>query len=469
MTKDLTIGNPERTLLRFTLPMFVSVAFQQFYNMADSLIAGRFAGEDALAAVGASYPITMIFMAIAVGCNIGCSVVISNLFGAKRMDEMKTAISTTLISAFVLSGILTVAGVVLTSPMMRMIQTPANIFADAALYLRIYTGGFLFLFLYNVCTGVFQSLGDSNTPLCFLIGSSVCNILLDLLFVAVFHWGVAGVAWATFLAQGAACLLAFFTLLRRITKIQDSGKAKRFSLPMLGRIGKMAIPSILQQSFVSVGNLFIQGIINSYGSSVIAGYSAAIKLNTFAITAFTTMSNGLSSFTAQNIGAKKNDRVSRGYRAGNLMILCFALPFCLLFVFAGRSMVGLFMTSESETALSVGVEFLRIISPFYFAVGIKLIADGVLRGAGNVVLFMISTFSDLITRVVLAFVLSASLGVVGIWISWPVGWVLASALAVGFYIYSARVRRRKTGLRYDAAHQAPAAADDEGTPRRLDF
>lgn len=462
MIKDLTVGSPEKALLRFTLPMFVSVAFQQFYNMADSLIAGRFAGEDALAAVGASYPITMIFMAIAVGCNIGCSVVISNLFGAKRIGEMKTAISTTLIASSVLSAVLTVAGVILTSPMMRMIQTPANIFSDAALYLRIYTGGFLFLFIYNVCTGVFQSLGDSNTPLYFLIGSSVGNILLDLWFVAGFHWGVAGVAWATFLAQGAACILAFITLLRRVAKIKGEGEVRRFSLPMLGRIGKMAVPSILQQSFVSVGNLFIQGIINSYGSSVIAGYSAAIKLNTFAITTFTTMSNGLSSFTAQNIGAGKNDRVARGYRAGNLMILCFALPFCLLFVFAGRSMVGLFMTSESETALAVGVEFLRIVSPFYLAVGIKLIADGVLRGAGNVVLFMISTFSDLITRVVLAFILSVPFGATGIWISWPVGWVLAAVLAVGFYFYSSRSRERQTGLGYDAAHAALPVVEEEG-------
>lgn len=461
MIKDLTVGNPQKALLRFTLPMFVSVAFQQFYNMADSLIAGRFAGEDALAAVGASYPITMIFLAIAVGCNVGCSVVISNLFGSKQIDDMKTAVSTTLISSFALSVLLTVAGVISTTSMMQMIQTPENIFADAALYLRIYIYGFIFLSVYNVCTGIFQSLGDSNTPLYFLIGSSVGNILLDLLFVAVFHWGVAGVAWATFLAQGAACILAFTTLLRRISKIQGEGRSRLFSLPMLGKIGKMAVPSILQQSFVSVGNLLIQGLINSYGSAVIAGYSAAIKLNTFAITSFNTMSSGLSSFTAQNIGAKKNDRVSRGFWTGNLIILCLALFFCLLYTLGGRMVVGLFMTEESETALSVGTAFLRIVSPFYFAVGVKLITDGVLRGTGNVILFMVSTFSDLITRVVLAFVLSKNFGATGIWISWPIGWMLAAILAVGFYASSSRARRRETALAYDTAHAKAFAHGDK--------
>ena len=194
MNQDLTQGNAQSVLWRFSIPMFVSVIFQQLYNMADSVIAGKFAGEDALAAVGASYPITMIFMAIAVGSNIGCSVVISQYFGAKRFGEMKTAVSTTLLSSVVLAAVLTAAGLLGSRGMMTLINTPENIFGDGALYLRIYIGGFLFLFLYNVATGIFNSLGDSRTPLYFLIGSSLGNIVLDLIFVAVFGWGVAGVA-----------------------------------------------------------------------------------------------------------------------------------------------------------------------------------------------------------------------------------------------------------------------------------
>ncbi len=440
MIQDLTEGNSGRVLFRYTVPMFISVAFQQIYNIADSMIAGRFAGEDALAAVGASYPITMIFMAVAVGCNIGCSVVISQLFGAKRYRELKTAVSTVLLVGFVLSALLTVAGLLTTAPMMRAIRTPDNIFADGALYLRIYIGGFVFLFLYNVVTGMFNSLGDSRTPLYFLIGSSVGNILLDLLFVAVFHWGVAGVAWATFIAQGAACILALLAFRARLREVDDAAgadggrlKAPVFSGEMLGKIALVAVPSILQQSFVSVGNIFIQSLVNSYGSDVIAGYSAAVKLNTFVITGFTTFGNGVSGFVAQNLGAGRTKRIRESFRAGIGIALAVAVCFGALYFFAGGAMMGLFLEDASGTAMDTGVLFLKIVSPFYLVVSLKLIADGVLRGAEAMRYFMVSTFTDLILRVVLAYILSAPFGSAGIWLSWPVGWGVATALSVLFY------------------------------------
>lgn len=312
MIKDLTEGNPQKVLWQFTIPMFISVVFQQLYNIADSVIAGKFAGENALAAVGASYPITMIFMAIAVGSNVGCAVVISQFFGAKEYGRMKTAVFTTLLSSFVLSVILMAAGLLGTRGLMRMIHTPENIFSDGALYLRIYIGGFLFLFLYNVATGIFTSLGDSKTPLYFLIGSSLGNIALDTWFVAGFHWGVAGVAWATFIAQGIACVLALLTLIKRLRTVKTKEKYDIFSFVMLKKISLIAVPSILQQSFVSVGNIFIQSLVNSFGSSVIAGYSAAIKLNTFSITCFSTLGNGVSSFTAPESGSGKGGQGEEG-------------------------------------------------------------------------------------------------------------------------------------------------------------
>lgn len=433
MVKDLTVGKPEEVLWKFSIPMFISVIFQQMYNIADSVIAGKFAGEDALAAVGASYPITMIFMAIAVGSNIGCSVVISQLFGGKQFKKMKTAIYTTLIASVVLSLALTVAGLLGTDALMRMIQTPDNIFQDGALYLGIYIGGFLFLFLYNICTGIFQSLGDSKTPLYFLICSSVGNVVLDWVFVAVFHWGVAGVAWATFLAQGVSCVLAFITLMFRLRGIETDGPVPKFEWDMLGRVGMIAVPSILQQSFISIGNIFIQSLINGYGSSVIAGYSAAVKLNTFTITSFTTLANGLSSFTAQNIGAGEIERVKKGLRAGMKLALGVALPFFIAF-FLGNAMISMFMEEGGTTAMDIGVTFLKVVSPFYFVISLKLMADGVLRGAGDMKRFMIATFTDLILRVVLSYVLAAEMGTMGIWISWPIGWTAATILSVGFYL-----------------------------------
>lgn len=441
MIQDLTVGDSQKTLVKYTLPMFISVVFQQLYNIADSMIAGKFAGEDALAAVGASYPITMIFMAVAVGSNIGCSVVISQLFGAKAYGKLKSAVSTTLIAGFVLSAFLTVVGLFTTPLMMKAIQTPENIFADGALYLRIYIGGFIFLFLYNVTTGMFNSLGDSRTPLYFLIGSSVGNIVLDVLFVAGFQWGVAGVAWATFIAQGVACILALLAFRKRAGEIQTEEKTEKFSWALFGNISLIAVPSILQQSFVSIGNIFIQSRVNSYGSDVIAGYSAAIKLNTFVITGFTTLGNGVSGFTAQNLGAGKGSRIRDGFKASIKMALCVAIPFFAAYFFFGRQMVLLFMDDTGSNALQTGVTFLRIVPPFYFVIAVKLVADGVLRGAELMKQFMLSTFTDLILRVILAYALSAYLGATGIWLSWPFGWTIATVMSFVFYrSYTKRFR-----------------------------
>ena len=435
MNKDLTVGEPRKILWQFALPMFISVIFQQLYNIADSVIVGNFAmhGEDALAAVGASYPITMIFMAIALGCNTGCAVVISQLFGAKKYREMKTAVSTTLLASFVISIVLTVCGLLFSRGMLKMISTPENIFADADVYLKIYIGGFIFLFFYNVVTGIFTSLGDSKTPLYFLIGSSVSNIILDYVFVAMLHWDVAGVAWATFVCQGIACVLALFTLQKRLKSIEVGEKAESFSWPMLKKVMAFAIPSILQQSFVSVGNIFVQNLINSFGSSVIAGYSAAIKINTFAVTCFSTTGNAVSSFTAQNVGAGYYDRVKQGLKSGLLMGLIIGIPFFVSGFFGGGILIKLFMKEQSTVALETGVQFLKIVAPFYFVIPMKLITDGLLRGSGAMRYFMISTFSDLILRVALGYILAVPFGTTGIWMSWPIGWTIGTVLSLWFY------------------------------------
>ena len=444
MRIDFTQGNVERKLWAFSIPMLVSVMFQQIYNIADSMIAGRFAGEDALAAVGASYPITMLFIAVAMGSNIGCSVVISQAFGARDYVRMKTAVTTTYIACAVLSVVLSVAGFLTSGPLLRMIQTPENIFADGQLYLNIYIGGVTFLFLYNICTGIFNAMGDSRTPLIFLIFSSVGNIILDLWFVISFKAGVAGVAWATFIAQGVSSLLSLLVLVLRLRQIPTEGKVPLFSGMMLRKIVVVAVPSILQQSFISVGNMFIQTLVNGFGSAVIAGYSAAIKLNTFAITSFTTLASGLSTFVAQNVGAGQLDRVRRGFVAGVVMAVCVAAPFLVAYFFFSGPMVEMFMENGgSAEALLAGQTFLRIVAPFYFVILIKLMADGVLRGSGAMSWFMVATFTDLVLRVVLAYVLSIPFGMgsVGIWSSWPIGWTVSAVMSLVFYI--AGVWKRK--------------------------
>lgn len=434
MNKDLTVGKPESVLWKFCLPLFGSVIFQQLYNIADSLVAGKFVGENALAAVGNSYEITLIFIAFAFGCNIGCSVIVSQLFGAKDLKVMKTAVYTTLIASAVLCVLLMLFGITMGGTLLRVIHTPDNIMQDSKLYLDIYIWGFPFLLFYNIATGIFSALGDSKTPFLFLAFSSTANIIVDIWFVKSFGMGVAGVAWATFLCQGISCILALIVVLRRFHQIQVEGKTAWFSWSLLGRIARIAIPSILQQSFISIGNIIIQGVINGFGAGVIAGYSASVKLNNLVITSFTTLGNGISNFTAQNIGADKMSRVKEGFRAGIKLIWILSAPFVLLYVTVGQYLVKFFVDQPSSDALNTGVIFLRIVAPFYFVVSVKLVADGILRGAGLMKQFMIGTFTDLILRVVLAIVLaSTALDSVGIWCAWPIGWTISMCISVWFY------------------------------------
>lgn len=439
MNTDMTVGKPSTVLLKFSIPLFVSVAFQQFYSIADSMIAGNFIpdGEAALAAVSASYPVTMLFIAVATGMSAGCSVICSNLFGSHSFTRLKTAVNTSYVTIAVMSAVLAFAGILFSAPILGMLNTPDNVFDDSCLYLNIYALGIPFLFFYNVCNGVFAALGDSKTPLWLLIGSSVGNIALDLISVIILDMGIAGVAWATFAAQGVSSVTAFFILNARLKKLRSDDKPLLFSREMLGKIGSVAVPSILQQSFVSVGNLFIQGIINSYGTSAMAGYSAAIKLNTFVVTSVATMSNGMASFTAQNIGAGKLDRVVSGFRTSVVMSACVSLPISVLYLVFGGRLVGLFMDSPDGAAISIGYGFLLIVAPFYFAVTAKLNCDAVLKGAGAMIFFVITTFTDLILRVVLAYIFSGPLGMGldGVWWSWPVGWCTSAALSVIFYFF----------------------------------
>ncbi len=434
MNKDLTVGKPSSVLWRFCLPLFGSIIFQQLYNLADSFVAGRFVGENALAAVGNSYEITLIFIAFAFGCNIGCSVIVSQLFGAKRMADLKTAVYTTLIASGVVCLVLMGVGTLFCTNLLRMINTPEDILPDSKLYLDIYILGLPFVFYYNVATGIFSALGDSKTPFYFLAASSLSNIAVDILFVTAFQMGVAGVAWATFLCQGVSCILAVVVVFRRFRTIQTEETPKIFSWFLFKKIAVVAVPSILQQSFISIGNILIQGVINTFGSGVIAGYSAAVKLNNLVITSFTTLGNGISNYTAQNMGAEKPERVRQGFRAGLKLVWMLSVPLVALYLLCSSTVLRLFLDNPTGQAMQVGIQFLRILSPFYFVISAKLVSDGILRGAGLMKQFMAATFTDLVLRVALAFLLSGPFGTVGIWSAWPIGWTVAMVLSILFYV-----------------------------------
>lgn len=451
MIKNLTEGKPFNLLLRFSLPILASVLFQQGYTMADSIIVGKFVGTEALAAVGAAHPIVVIFMAIAFGYNIGCSVTISRLFGAGEIAKMKTAVHTALVGIITISLILMAIGFIIARPLLTALNTPENVMENAATYLGIYVAGLCFLFLYNICNGISTALGDSKTPLIFLIFSSIGNILLDLVFILALDMGIAGAAWATFICQAICSVLAFMVLLGRIRRLYCKEKPRLFSGRAMLDISRIAVPSMLQQSFVSVGNLLVQSIINTFGAGAMAGFSSAMRINVLAVGSVGAFGNAMSSFTAQNIGAGKPERVRQGFKAAIGIGVAVALIFTGVLVIFARPVIGLFLdgSENSAEAIETGANFLMTVTPFYAILCFKLVSDGILRGAGSMLFFMVSTFLDLILRVILAFTLSPSLGMMGVCLSWPLGWVTGAVLSTVFYMISQKrdfaPRKRRTG------------------------
>ena len=447
MVKNLTEGKPLKLLFFFALPMVAGNFFQQLYNMVDSMVVGKFVGEDALAAVGSSFPVVFLAVAIASGLSMGCTVVISQLFGAGYIREMKTTISTALIALGVIGITIMGLGELFASPLLKLLGTDPDIMTDSLIYLRIYFGGAIFLFLYNTLNGIYNALGDSNTPLKFLMVSALTNIGLDLLFVIRFHMGVTGVAWATLIAQGLCAVVSFYVLIRRLRKMENepSSLHKKFNLFEMNaakRIAKVGIPSMLQQSIVSFSMMFMQGLVNSYGKVFVAGYTAATKIDTLAMMPNMNFSNAMSSYTAQNIGAKKEKRVMEGYKASLLMVLIFSVVITGIVYLFGPQLLGLFLNSGAEgSAMSYGLEYMKTVSVFYVLMGLLFVGNGLLRGAGDMGAFMLSSMSNLFSRVIIAYLLSYFIGASAIWWSIPIGW------GVGALFSFLRVRSGKWKLK----------------------
>ena len=454
MNTDLTVGKPWKVLLLYILPLFGSAVFQQLYTLADTVIAGKFAQPTALTAIGASNSIVNILMAIALGANAGCAVLASRFFGSKDNAKIKSTVSTALIAFAALSAALMIAGVISCRAILAAMQTPAEALDDSVTYLNIYYFGLPFLILYNLGTGIFSALGDSRTPFLFLVFSSVSNIVLD--YIMVKPWGVAGVAWATFIAQGAACLLTLVFVLRRVSALhtEDGEKRRIFSGTLLKMLILLAIPVALQNSFVSVGNLIIQvrinELANAQGIGITNGFTAGFKLLIFSTTCFCTCANGLTNFVSQNYGAHKFRRIKRGFYAAlvisSLLTAVFAVS---TFCFAGP-LVRLFMPEGEADALAVtsGAQFIRIAAFFFFAVNVKVVADGTVRGCNGNVGFMVSTFTDLILRVGFVFILTPLLGFAGVGWAWAVGWSLGTCVALGFYLMIPCLKKKNLSL-YD--------------------
>lgn len=434
--KDLTRGKPTKVILMFALPMVASNFLQQLYNMVDTLIVGNFSGMTSLAAVGSSVSFTMLFVMMGTGLSRGCAVVVAQLFGAKDYRKMKSSIYTGLISFLVVGVLIAVIGLALSRPALQVLNTPDELIEEALSYLDIYIFGLPFLFLYNACNAIFNALGDSKKPLVFLIFSSLANVALDLLFVAVLQWGVAGAAWATLIAQGLACMLSFVVLLRKVQAIPTEAgeKTTLFSFSLLGGIYRIGVPTMLQSCSVSVGAMFVQSIVNTYGADVIAGYSAATRINQLASVSIVSLGMALSTFAAQNIGARQLDRPKKGVTAVLKLEMIYCAVLCVIVFFFGRSLISMFAGSTAtEEMLSAGNQFFLTVIPSYFIFSFMNAYKSTSQGAGYMMGFLASTMLDIIVRVGVSFALSPYIGFTAICISYPIGWLVGAAVAAVFY------------------------------------
>lgn len=418
----LITEKPMKALVKFSIPMIIGNFFQQAYTIVDSAIVGHYNGETALAAVGASYALTTIFIFIALGGGIGASVIISQHFGARRFAQMKTATYTALLTFLGLSVLLAGFGLLFSRPIMSSLNTPKDALGIAVVYLNIYFYGLPFLFMYNILSSLFNALGKSRIPLYFLIFSSLLNVVLDWYMVAILDMGVPGAAYATFIAQGLSAILSFIVFLKEISQYKEKANGV-FSVVELGHMTRIAIPSILQQSTVSIGMMLVQSVVNGFGTQALAGFSAAIRIENLCLVPLASFGNALSSYTAQNIGADKKDRVPQGYRAANIMVGITAVVICVVLELFHTQIIGMFLdTSPSPETVATGENYLKFVGFFFCWVGLKMAVDGVLRGAGDVKMFTIANIVNLSIRVLLSWFGAPVWGIQMVWYAVPMGW-----------------------------------------------
>ena len=418
----LITENPLKALIVFAIPMIIGNLFQQAYTMADSAIVGRLVGEKALAAVGAAYSLTNIFICVAIGGGMGASVIVSQYFGHGNYGKLKKTVYTALVTFLVISVMLGVIGLAFSKNIMIAMNTPVEVLDMSVTYLQIYFLGLPFLFMYNVLSSMFNALGKSRIPLYFLIFSSVFNIVLDWVFVADFALDVAGVAWATLIAQGVS-VLGSFTVLRKELKKLEGASDGIFEAEELLPMAKIALPSILQQSTVSIGMMLVQSVVNSFGAESLAGFSAGMRLESICIVPMAAVGNAISSYTAQNIGAGQLKRVSKGYVQANKMVIFFGAVICVILELFPTQFITLFLGADgSQVAIATGYGYLVFMGFFFFMIGFKMAADGVLRGAGDMKLFTIANLVNLSIRVIMAMTLAPRFGIAWVWYAVPIGW-----------------------------------------------
>ena len=439
MVQDMTKGSVARQIIIFAIPLFIGNIFQQLYNMVDAVVVGRFVGKNALAAVGTSFPAMFLLVALVMGLTMGASVVVSQLFGAGDLKKMRRALSTAFIFLLICALSLTLIGILAARSLLLLLKTPPEIIDDASIYLKIIFAGLLFMFLYNTIAAFLRALGDSRTPLYFLIISSLLNMGLDLLFVLRFKMGVAGVGWATVISQAVSVILCIIYIYKRVELLRLKPRDLIFDRELFALTVRLGIPASIQQTVVSFGMIAVQGLVNSFGSVTMAAYTAAARIDSIAMMPIMNLGLAVSTFTAQNIGAGNLERVRRGYRRTLAMVAACCVATSAVILLFGPKLIELFIDAREVEVIAQGNDYITVVSFFYILLGLLFVTNGVLRGSGDMIVSMASTIVNLTVRVIFAYFLSsrAEIGYHGIWWSIPIGW------GCGFIVAYTRYRSGK--------------------------
>lgn len=430
---DMTQGNPWGLLMSFTLPMLLGNIFQQFYSMVDSIVVGRFVGVDAFAAIGATGGVLYLMISVIIGFTVGISVVTAQFFGGKQEEMLRKTAATATCITVLMAAVLGLIGVACARPVLHLLQTPENIMEDAITYLTFNFGTCIAPISYNMASNMLRSCGDSKTPLFALIISSITNIILDLVFVVVFHWDVMGVALATAIAQALSTAFCVVKLYRNFPYMRYTKKELRIHGAVLKNVLRIGIPMSIQNMFTSFGMMAIQSIINPFGSTVVAGYAAANKVDQIGMQPMMAIGSAMSTYAGQNFGAGKMDRIKEGVRKAILMSVVVCGVIGLVLIFGGHYVVQLMVSDAEAAVIEVATGYLRIVAIFYIIGSLVYIYTNTLRGMGVVAVPMAASFLELGTKVVVAFLLSRLFDYHMIWFAWPMAWAVSAVFQMTYY------------------------------------
>ncbi len=443
--KDLSVGKEGRLILHFATPMLLGNVFQQLYNVVDSIIVGNFIGKEALAAVGSSFPILFTLISLVIGVAVGSTIIIAQYFGAKDIEKVKRTIDTLYISMFFASILVSIVGITFSESIFRLIKMPEEIIPQAETYFDIYMAGTVFFFGFHGTSAILRGLGDSKTPLYFLILSTLTNIILDVLFIVVFGWGIKGVAIATLISQALA-FVAIILYLNKTHKIINLSLRKLvFDYDIFRKSIRIGFPVGAQQAFVALGMMAMYWLVNPFGTNVMAAYSVAFRVDSFAAMPAMNIANALSTFVGQNLGANKPERIKRGLWATFKMTTVISVSISVFTILFSEPLMRLFI--KDPEVIAIGVNYIHIVTVFYIMFSTMFVVGAVMRGAGDTFVPMIITFFALwVVRIPLCYFLSQEWGYVGIWWGIPIAWIVGLSLSYLYYLTGRWKKKAVVGI-----------------------